>query len=578
MLDIKSHRQQINEGGGFSIKDMVVLLTISLFVGMATGLVSVVFIDSIIALEKFVAQLHGSQTGPTGLLIKLAIPTAAGLVVGIIMHQWSNGRMHGPADVIMTAQVGSPLPRTKTVLANAIASVISLGSGASLGQYGPMVLLGGSIGRHAARLKLNIPDLQAVIMGCGVAAAISGAFHAPIAGVLFAHEVVLRHYSLRTFGPMTISSTVAYVLTELVTDRATFLPLQAWTLGDPHEYILFAFMGVFAALIATVFMRFLLWSSHWASRSAIHPMIRPALAGIVVGLFMIFLPQATGTGVGTMRQEIFLDELQTSTLLMLLLGKMLLTAVCLSFGFAGGLFGPALVVGSAFGGLFFNIAFDLGLASITDFSFFAITGMIAVSAPIIGAPVSAIVMVLELTGNYAMAISAMAAVALSTAVTSRIFGRSFYDRQIFDRGIDLSRGREHARLASRSIRGCLVEGIPVMDPSTSQADVVARLSGSPWHDFFLVKDGKLCGMISRHRLDHQSDQPVDSLIVEYSTYFVASQSIAEAMVMLEYFAGSAIPVLDNDEETLVGFVTEGSVVAGYLDVAGQVQREEHALL
>ncbi len=578
MLDIKSHRRHIHEGGGFSVKDMLVLLTISLFVGAATGLVSVVFIDSIIALEQFVAQLHQSQTGPEGAAIKILTPVLAGLLVGWIMVQWSDGKMHGPADVIMTAQVGSPLPRTKTVLANAVASIISLGSGASLGQYGPMVLLGGSIGRHAARLKLNIPDLQAVIMGCGVAAAISGAFHAPIAGVLFAHEVVLRHYSLRTFGPMTISSTVAYVLTDLVTDRATFLPMQAWALGSPHEYIFFAIMGVFAALIATAFMRLLLWSTRQVSSLSINPILRPALAGFVVGLFLIFLPQATGTGVGTMRQEIFLDEFQTSALLMLLLGKMLLTAICLSCGFAGGLFGPALVVGSAFGGLFFNIAFELDLASITDFSFFAITGMIAVSAPIIGAPVSAIVMVLELTGNYAMAIAAMAAVALSTAVTSRIFGRSFYDRQIYDRGIDLSKGREHARLCHHSIRECLVDGIPVTNPKTSQKQVVAMLSGSPWHDFFLIEDGKLKGMISRHRLNHLSDEPVDSLIVEYSTYLLASHSIAEAMAMLEYFAGSAIPVLDDDEETLVGFVTEGSVVAGYLDVAGQVQREENALL
>lgn len=243
---------------------MFVLTGVALAVGGAASLAAIALVELVSLLNTglLVAPKARVQWESLPWLVAsttVLVPTLGGLIVGLAhRHMSPAGRPLGPPDVIEAVQFHKPLPNLRSGVISTVTAALSLGAGASVGQYGPMVYLGAIFGSFARRLRLGVPNLASIAIGCGVAAAISTAFNAPIAGVLFAHEVVLRHYATRAFAPVTVASVTGYVIANVVFERPALFRIESPGIAHGYEFVLVAVLGLLVAAGAVVFMRLLL--------------------------------------------------------------------------------------------------------------------------------------------------------------------------------------------------------------------------------------------------------------------------------------------------------------------------------
>ena len=468
---------------------------------------------------------------------------------------------------------------------SAAASVVSLGAGASVGQYGPLAHLGATLGSLVARVSRDSRWMATVGVGCGVAAAISTAFNAPIAGIVFAHEVILRHYSLRAFAPVTVAATMGYVVANVVFERPPLFRVEAISVGFAPEVLGFILIGAAGAFVAVLYMRAILFSNRLAQRLPVADWLKPMLAGAVLGLAAIWLPDILGIGKETLRFAVIDHAFTPGELGFLLVAKILATALCIGFGFAGGVFSPALLVGVLFGALAGNGA-ELVLGDLrSEIAIYAICGMVAVTSAVIGAPLTTILIVFELTRNYDLAMAAMVSVVFSNLVSYRVFGRSLFDVQLRMRGFDLSAGRDKAMLDHRLIESYVTRDYTALAPDTALGEAKSRLLEARSHEAYVVDAGGFyLGTVKLDELvtceENGALEPgtaVAALAKREPLILTEKTSIWAAMEQMGDFVGESIPVLEEgDGGRMLGVVFEASIVKAYLDTMNDIRREENA--
>jgi len=436
----------------------IVALTLSaLLIGLAVSLVAIGFVELVAWLNSvlLVSPRTRVQFESMPWLIvaaTLLVPVAGGFLVGWLLSRFSpEKRPLGPVDVVVSVQLKQATPSLRGGVVSSVAAAVSLGFGASVGQYGPLVYLGAMMGNVLSFLRLRIPNFPAIAMSCGVAAAISTAFNAPIAGLVFAHEVILRHYSIQAFAPTTVAAATGYVMANVMFERDPLFLVEFSGVQHGHEFLLFALLGLLASAVAIGFMHLTLLCAKLAARVPLRPQFRPAMAGLAVGVTALWLPDVMGVGKEALRFATIDGAFLSWELALLVLAKVALTALCIGFGFAGGVFSPALLIGILFGALCWTLLESLGVIATSGVVAYAICGMMAVTSAVIGAPLTTILIVFELTRNYDLTIAAMVAVVFSNLIAYRLFGRSLFDVQLARRGIDLSTGRDYARLSTQFV-------------------------------------------------------------------------------------------------------------------------------
>ena len=543
--------------------------------GAAASLAALAFVEGVRWLGDFlfVDLRRRESLSPAFFYLLIFPPMLGGIVAGALIRKLPDKRPQNPADVILAAQTARHIPFKDGAL-TALAALAGLGSGASVGIYGPLVHLGASVGSGVARLCKAEPGLG---LGCGAAAAISTAFGAPIAGIVFAHEVVLRHYSLRAFAPITVASSAGLLIADKIFQRPPLFEISVARAVFAPEFFAFVVIGLCGALVAVVFMRAILFAARIAGNLKIPNWQKPALAGLCVGVAGLFLPEILGAGAEVLRFAITPGAYSAPELGVLLAAKILATALCLGFGFAGGVFSPALLIGVLFGALFGQAAaavFDIGNGA--GLEFYAVCGMVAVTSPVIGAPLASILLVFELTRNYELATAAMVSVVFSNLVACRLFGRSLFDRQLGMRGFDLSMGRDKARLAQLGI-GELMERDFVRARRDDSAEEVMRALIAKNHSEAYVadEDGNYAGMLTLNQLLSVKSGNAGELARDDSLRFDAAMSVWDAMEAMRGFVGESIPVLDA-RGRLLGVVHESALVAAYLRTVRELRAEENA--
>ena len=506
------------------------------------------------------------------------VPTVGGLVVGLLLMLVSPLRRPvGPAEVIRSTQMNTDLPDFRSGLVSTIAAILSLGAGASVGQFGPVVYLGAMVGNLARRLKTEIKSLPTLAVACGVAAAMSAAFNAPIAGLVFAHEVVLRHYSLRAFTLTTIAAAMGYVITNVIFDRPALFLVNFDGVEFGHEFILFAVLGGFSAVIAVIFMKLILFSGRLAARLAVPPPIRTACAGLAVGLTALWLPDVLGIGTAALRFATIEGAFTAPELLVLVPAKILLTAICIGFGFAGGVFSPALLIGIMSGALYWNIMELTQAIPNSGVTAYAICGMMAIASSVMGAPLTVILVVFELTRNYDLTIGTMVTVVFANLIAFRMFGKSLFDVALNNQGIDLSQGREYARLAAVRVIDYMQVDHPRAVNVETVEEVLARLEPASWSEIFVTDEqGLFMGKLYRDDLHVNESIRVADLIRPTGVNYSETTTIFQAMEMLANFVGDAVPVVDSGSGKLLGVVTESAIILAYLEHVHDIRREENA--
>ncbi len=560
---------------------VLVLTGIALVVGSAASLAAVALVELVTLLNTglLVAPKARVQWESLPWLVAMTtilVPTLGGLIVGLVHRHLSPvGRPLGPPDVIEAVQFHKPLPGLRSGLISTGTAALSLGAGASVGQYGPMVYLGAIFGGFARHLRLGVPNLASIAIGCGVAAAISTAFNAPIAGVLFAHEVVLRHYATRAFAPVTVASVTGYVFANVIFDRTALFRIEAPGIAHGYEFALVAALGILVAAGAIVFMRLLLAVGPSLARWVKRPELRTALAGLAVGLTALALPDVLGIGTSTLRFATIDGAFGPGEVVVLIIAKIVLTALCIGAGFSGGAFSPALLIGSLIGVFFWTVASGVAAVPTSGAAIYAISGMMGFASAVIGAPLTCILIVFELTRNYDVTIAAMVAVVFSNLVSHRAFGRSLFDVQLARRGIDFSLGRDHAHLAALRVVDYLQSDALTATADDAPEEVADRLLGQGWREAFVLdRDGRLLGVFTPG--PHDDVDRVGSGIVPARLVFHDTTDLAEAMERLRGFVGDAVPVVSETDGKFLGAVTEADLVAAWLDEAARLRREENA--
>jgi len=440
---------------GFCRNDQVMLFVLAVIIGMASGYGAIGF-RLLVAGQQFLLfgnpmdRIFSSAVSlPWWHLI--LVPTLGGLAIGLFTRYVLPGRLpQGVADVMAASANRSGRMSLREGLAAALVSASSVGCGASVGREGPIVHLGATFASAIAqRLHLS-PSLARTLLGCGVAAAIASAFNAPIAGVFFALEVVIGHYGISAFSPVVISSVIGTVITRLHIGEAAAFRLAPQQIASFWELPAFILLGVVCALAAVALLKGITLVQAFHERLGIAQWLRPAMAGLMVGIVALEYPEVLGVGYEA-TETTLRGGYGLQLLILLAIAKGAATVICLGSGFGGGIFSPSLVLGALVGSAFGLVAIGVfpSLGSLT--SVYALLAMAAVAACTLGAPISTIIMVFELTADYGITFALMVTVAIASLIFHQLHWHSFFSLQLLRRGIDLYARHDQLVLANRTV-------------------------------------------------------------------------------------------------------------------------------
>ncbi len=423
---------------------------IALLIGIAAGTAAVLFRLGISLLQTTLygtddpRLLHSfAETLPWYLI--LLIPVCGGVLVGVILDRFTaDGRAKSVAEVIEGAALENGRVGTKEGMASAAASLITLGTGGSSGREGPVVHLAAVISSWVSN-RINADGITGRdLMGCAVAAAVSASFNAPIAGALFALEVVLRHFAVHAFAPIVIASVAGTVISRLTFGDVTeFVLMEEGILAFYVELPAFLILGLLSGLVAVVMMWAIFMSDDFGSyiqrRIGLPRYMRPAVAGIMLGCLALAYPHIIGVGYETTSAALT-GQLLWHEAIVFCVMKVVAVAITIAGRMGGGIFSPSLMVGALLGLAFGLIATAIFPNVSGSETIYALAGMGAVAAAVLGAPISTTLIVFELTGDWQTGLAVMVAVSMSTAVASRLVDRSFFLTQLERRNVHLSKG------------------------------------------------------------------------------------------------------------------------------------------
>jgi CIC family chloride channel protein len=553
----------------FRRNDQVVLAIMAVVLGVsaAYGAIGFRYLIGFVQWGAFATQaqqLLGDLAALPGWRIVLA-PTLGGLVIGLfIRYATHDQRPLGVADVIESAALKGARLHLTRALQGAFVNAASLGVGASTGREGPVVHLGASIASWFAK-RFELPRASALTMlGCGVAAAVAASFNAPLAGVFFALEVVVGHYALSAFAPIVIASVIGTMISRAhYGDFPAFIVPASFTVSA-WEFGIFAILGITSAGIAYLFIRSAFNMQALAEKLPGPVWVKPAYAGLVLGLIALLFPQVLGVGYGVTDQAIR-GTLNFELLISLLFVKIFTTALCLGFGFGGGVFSPSLVIGAMLGGVFGVAASTVAPMPASALGVYSVVGMGAVAGAVLGAPISTVLIVFELTGDYKVTIGVMVAVALASIILQQFGGRSFFLQQLAERGVELARGREREYLRAMPVRRAMEREFATVGPGTQLPELRRRIARAP-HGVLFVVDGeeRLQGVIALSDMsdalfDHSLDEVVKAadLLRTPRTVLTQNNTLLEAMGAFGPAGDPYLAVVtDKESMALVGVLTE----------------------
>ncbi|SDN44334.1 chloride channel protein, CIC family [Lutimaribacter pacificus] len=430
---------------------------IALLIGVGAGFAALFFRKGIEALQIALygtddpAMLHSfAETLPWYWIV--LIPVAGGLVVGLILNYFTpDGRVRTVADVIEGAAMQNGRVELRAGVGSALASLITLSSGGSSGREGPVVHMAGVISSWVSE-RIHADGITGRdLLGCAVAAAVSASFNAPIAGALFALEVVLRHFAVHAFAPIVIASVAGTVINRLEFGGVTEFSLpQSGTLQFYQELPAFLLLGLVCGAVAVLLMRAIFFAEDIGDalqrRTGLPRWLRPGIAGLLLGVIAIAFPHIIGVGYETTSDALTGQLLWHEAVVFAVL-KCVAVAITIAGRMGGGMFSPSLMVGALTGLAFGLIATGVFPDVSGSHTLYALAGMGAVAAAVLGAPISTTLIVFELTGDWQTGLAVMVAVSISTAIASRLVDRSFFLTQLERRGVHLAAGPQAYLLA-----------------------------------------------------------------------------------------------------------------------------------
>jgi len=489
----------------------------------------------------------------------LFTPVIAGLLYGPLVHVFAReARGHGVPEVMyaVSRRGGRIAPQVAAI--KALASALCIGGGGSVGREGPIVQIGSALGSTLGRVIRVPAHRMRVLVACGAAGGIAATFNAPLAGVFFAMELILDDFVAEAFGMVVIAAVTSAAIGRAVLGDQPFLTLPTFTVEHPQQYLLFALLGLVAGVIGMSFTRVLYAIEDVADRLWRGPeWLRPAIGGLALGGVLLVLPQMYGVGYPVLGNAI-VGEYAVTFLLVLLVGKIVATSLTIGIGGSGGVFAPSLFIGAMLGSAFGATAHAILPSLAGPAGAYGLIGMGAVFAGAARAPITAVVVMFELTGQYSIILPLMTAIVLATGVSHRLTADTIYTLKLRRRGVDL--GTRETIAAARTRVGDVMGPMPTpLAGDLALPAAAAQLARAPYGVLPVAEpDGTHFGMLTARAVSDamvegwNDDNPCASLAEPAVTVRIGDH-IDDAIQALDRGTAGAAPVLESTGDRIVGW-------------------------
>jgi CIC family chloride channel protein len=480
-----------------------VLFTLTVVVGCLSGLAAVGFHLSIDVLnDRLLMPLVSAPLLRRVVLIPLLL-VVVGLVVGLLLEKVVPFARGSGIPEVKTAYVFGPGAQLslRTVVGKFVLGALSIGSGFSLGREGPTVQICAAIGAAIGRATRRPTRVVKALISVGAAAGIAAAFNTPIAAITFAMEEVIGDLNQRLVGAIVVASVAAAVVERAILGGRPSLTVPGYTLGNWKELFAYAALGGFAGVGATGFVRGLLTLRLFMrDRTTLPRWAAPAVGGVGMAAIGLLLPQTFGIGYPTLSAAL-LGELSWQRMAALTVGKSVATITSYGCGLAGGIFAPTLFIGAMLGGAVAHMVHPFAGPSREVVGSFALVGMGAFFAGAIRAPITSILIIFEMTGDYAIILPLMISNVISYTVAARLHPMPIYDALLKQDGVPMPEHETHRDLRALTVEQAMRTDLPVAQLNEPVTEIGRRLESIAGRVLAVVDDtGSLRGIVGRREL------------------------------------------------------------------------------
>jgi chloride channel protein, CIC family len=574
-----------------AIPESAVIMFTALIVGIGAGLGAVVFRRLIQAMQTL------AYGGLAGLLATIApfhlliIPAIGGAIFGPLIYWFAReAKGHGVPEVMEAVALRGGRIRPRVVLIKALASSICIGTGGSVGREGPIAQIGAAFGSTVGQW-LNLSDERVrSLVACGTAGGVAATFNAPIAGSIFALEVILGQFRTVNFGAVVISAVIADVIAHTFEGNLRTFSIPEYTLVSPWELVFYIVLGALAAVLSVGFSRLLYLSEDLCNAIPLPESVKPILGGVLLGGLGIVtfqldgFPRVFGVGYESIDEALF-GKLAVQVTLGLLFLKMIATCLTLGAGGSGGVFAPSLFMGAMFGSTFGQMVHRLFPTITAPSGAYAMVGMAAFFSGASHAPITAILILFEMTGNYPIILPLMLATVMSTLIARIISSESIYTLKLTRRGVHLQEGQDIDVMQGVTVGEAMTTDVEVVPLNMPLEELAEKFERTHHHGFPVVDiKGRLSGVVSIRDLERaqmrggpiEGKAVADIATTEGLLVAYPYEPISQALRRLGVHDVSRLPVVEKEgSRRLVGVVRRGDIIRAYQRAILKRARHQH---
>lgn len=552
--------------------EQMVLLVTALVVGLGAGFGAVIFRWLIGSVQTLSFQQSPQVLGFMGRYYVVIIPALGGLVVGPMVYFFAReARGHGVPEVMEAMALRGGRIRPIVVVIKSLASSVCIGTGGSVGREGPIVQIGSALGSTLGQLLRLSDERIRNLVACGAAGGIAATFNTPIAGVFFALEVVVGEFSVGYFSSVVIAAVTASVIGRIFFGDVAAFPVPPYALVSVREFALYGLLGILAALVAVAFVRLLYGLEDLFDAWPLVEYLKPGVGGLFIGLIGLFFPQVFGVGYETIERTL-LGQTALGMAVLLMAAKVVATSITLGSGGSGGIFAPSLFIGAMLGGAFGLTAHQLWPDVTANPGAYALVGMSAVFAGAAHAPITAVIILFEMTGDYRIILPLMMTTAISTLLARHLLRQeSIYTLKLSRRGIRLERGRDIDVMQGVLVGEVMTRDVDTVPTTMTLPELAEEFQRTAHHGFpVLDEEGNLYGVVTLQDLRNVLTRPsADALTVAD----IATRSILTAYPDEPMWAAlkrlstrdvGRLPVVDrHNPRRLLGLVRRSDIIRAY---------------
>ncbi|HTX03515.1 MAG TPA: chloride channel protein [Candidatus Acidoferrales bacterium] len=553
--------------GRVHVSQSTFMLCAAVIIGVGGGYGAVIFRHMIDAAGYLAFDLIGGRLlGHLGFLAILVVPIIGGIATSLIVTRFaSEARGHGVPEVMEAVALRAGRMRPRIIAVKSVASAICIGFGGSCGREGPIVQIGSTIGSLLGQLGRVPAPITRTLVACGAASGISATFNAPIGGVFFASEVILGEFAPRSFAAIVIASVVSAVVGRAYFGNHPSFTAAAFNLVSPAELFFYAILGVICAFWAAGFVKLLYAVEDRFDALNVPGWVKAAIGFGALGVIGLWRPQIFGVGYEAIDQ-VLRSHVPPSQALLLAALKPIATSLTLGSGGSGGVFSPSLFTGAMLGDAFGRVVHTLAPTWTATGAAYGLVGMAAVFSAAAEAPITAIMIVFEMSNDYLIVLPLMVATVIATIIGRRLIRGTVYELKLIRRGINWEAARHPRLLTRRNVASIQRELPPVGYAGEPLSEIAKRISTSAEGAIPVLRDGHCIGIVPFpdfiEHLRSEPHAPIDSIARPTET-LVPEDSFERAATLLADPGIAALPVSDPTTGNFIGMITRRDVLEAY---------------